>query len=474
MLRPTLMAAALAIALPCLSSGAHADANLDALRAELNQMKQSYEARIQSLENRLKAAELQAGTAEIQAQSAQSQVQAVQAQVEDAAARPSEPTRSNAFNPDISLILQGQYSHLDDRANRSITGFLPSGAEDRVRGFSLSDTELVMSANVDPYFRGFLNAVLGADDTVGVEEAWFQTLGLGQGFSIKGGRFKSAIGYQNEQHPHAWDFATNNLVYEALFGEGYVEDGLQLKWLAPTDIFLEFGTEFGDGGRFPSTAHDSNGFSSYTLFAHVGDDLDVSNSWRAGLSYLHADPQGRTYTGSDLNDVGVSGAFSGSSRTWLADFVWKWAPEGNATQQNFKFSAEYFRRSESGELTCNNAGANPSLCSGGLTGPYSANNQSGFYAQGAYQFMPRWRVGYRYDQLFRGDVSFNGADAGATLGSLADYNPRRNTLMVDYSPSEFSRLRLQYQYDQAQQNIDENQFFVQYIYSLGSHGAHKF
>jgi hypothetical protein len=114
------------------------------------------------------------------------------------------------------------------------------------------------------------------------------------------------------------------------------------------------------------------------------------------------------------------------------------------------------------------------LCSGGISGPYSANHQSGFYAQGAYQFMPRWRVGYRYDQLFRGDAAFNGADAGATLGSLADYNPRRNTLMVDYSPSEFSRLRLQYQLDQAQQNIDENQFFVQYIYSLGSHGAHKF
>jgi hypothetical protein len=474
MLRPTLMAAALAIALPSLPSSAHADTNIDALRAELNQMKQSYEARIQSLEDRLKAAELQANTAETQAQAAQTQVKTVQAQVEEAAARPSEPTRSNAFNPDISLILQGKYSYLDDRANRSITGFLPSGAEDLVRGFSVAETELVMSANVDPYFRGFFNAVLGADDTVGIEEAWFQTTGLGHGFSIKGGRFKSAIGYQNEQHPHAWDFATNNLVYEALFGEGYVEDGLQLKWLAPIDTFLEFGTEFGDGGRFPSTQHDSNGFSSYTLFAHVGDDLDESNSWRAGLSYLHADPQGRTYTGSDLNDIGVTGEFSGSSRTWLADFVWKWAPEGNTTQQNFKFAAEYFQRSESGDLTCNDAGADPGLCSGGISGPYSANHQSGFYAQGAYQFMPRWRVGYRYDQLFRGNASFNGADAGATLGSLADYNPRRNTLMVDYSPSEFSRLRLQYQYDQAQQNIDENQFFVQYIYSLGSHGAHKF
>ena len=100
--------------------------------------------------------------------------------------------------------------------------------------------------------------------------------------------------------------------------------------------------------------------------------------------------------------------------------------------------------------------------------------QSGFYALGVVQFMPHWRMGYRYDQLFRGDVALNGADAGATLASLADYDPHRHSLMLDYSPSEFSRLRLQYTLDQAQQDSDENQFHVQYIYSLGSHGAHKF
>ncbi len=87
------------------------------------------------------------------------------------------------------------------------------------RGFSIDGSELVMSANVDPYFRGYLNAVL--NEAVDVEEAWFQTLGLGHGLTLKGGRFKSGIGYQNEQHPHAWDFATNNLIYDALFGEGY-------------------------------------------------------------------------------------------------------------------------------------------------------------------------------------------------------------------------------------------------------------
>jgi hypothetical protein len=442
MLRPAFLAAALAAASP-----ANADADLDALRAELKEMKSTYEARIQALEARLQKAEDQSADAT--------------AKAEQAAALPQpEPSRSNSFNPDVSLILQGKYAHLEDRTDRAITGFLPSGAEGPSRGFSVDESELVLSASIDPYFRGYFNAVF-ADGDVGVEEAWFQTIGLGQGLSVKGGRFRSGIGYQNEQHPHAWDFATNSLVYEALFGEGYSQDGLQIKWLAPTDTFLEFGAEAGRGGAFPSTERDSNGFSSMALFGHAGDDVGASNSWRAGLSYLYAKPQSRPFDGLDLGEAAVTGDFTGKSRTWLADFVWKWAPNGNSTEQNFKFATEYFQRRESGALD------------GDIYGPYSSD-QSGFYVQGVYQFMPHWRVGYRYDQLFRGDVAINGADAGATLLSLADYDPRRHSLMLDYSPSEFSRLRLQYSLDESQQDVDENQFYVQYIYSLGSHGAHKF
>lgn len=434
MLRPALLAAALTAAFPV-----HADPQLDALRAELQELKTAYEARIQALEARLQKTEAQTAEAAVKADPA--------------------PVRAS-FNPDVSLILQGKYAYLEDRADRGITGFLPSGAEGPSRGFSVDESELVLSASIDPWFRGYLNAVL-ADEAVEVEEVWFQTTGLGQGLSIKGGRFRSAIGYQNEQHPHAWDFATNSLVYDALFGEGYGQNGLQMKWLAPTDTFLEFGAEAGRGGAFPSTERDSNGFPSLALFGHVGDDVGTSHNWRTGLSYLHARPQERAFEGRDLGDVDVTGAFSGKSRTWLADFVWKWAPNGNATQQNFKFAAEYFQRRESGELN------------GDISGSYSAD-QSGVYAQSVYQFMPHWRVGYRYDRLFRGDVVFDGADAGATLASLADYDPRRHSLMLDYSPSEFSRLRLQYSRDEAQQAVDENQFYVQYIYSLGSHGAHKF
>ncbi len=445
MLRPALMVAALAAALP-----AYADTDLDALRAEIQEMKTSYEARIQALESRLQAAE--SNTAVTLPAIATPQGETAQ------------PAR-NAFNPEISFILQGGYAHLKDLPERHITGFLPDGTpEETTRGFSANESELVLSASIDPYFRGYLNAVLN-DGSIGVEEAWFQTLALGRGLTLKGGRFRSGMGYQNEQHPHAWDFATNNLMYEALFGEGYGNDGLQLNWVAPTELFTELGAEIGRGANFPGTDRNQNGIGSYTLYGHVGGDVGNSHSWRGGVSYLSARATDRSGSFMDFADISVDTSFTGDSQTWLADFVWKWAPRGNASVNNFKFAAELFRREEDGSLNCTGG-----MCGAGSPGTYQTT-QYGGYAQGVYQFMPRWRTGYRYDLLDPGS-----RDYGINNAYLprSNYRPTRHALMVDYSPSEFSRLRLQYTKDRASEGQDENQWYVQYIYSLGSHGAHAF
>ena len=449
MLRPTLLVAALAAAFP-----AYADADLDALRAEIKQMKTDYEARIQSLETRLQSAEQQNADAEKTA-------------VAGTAA--STPSSASAFNPEVSLILQGRYAHQRDVPERGITGFLPNGQpEGTTRGFSADESELVISANIDPNFRGYFNAVLN-DGEVGVEEAWFQTLSLNHGLTLKGGRFRSGLGYQNEQHPHAWDFATQNLMYEALFGEAYAQDGLQMKWVAPTDLFTELGAEVGRGANFPGTDRNKNGVGSYTLFGHVGGDIGDSHSWRGGLAYLSTRAAERSGTLSDFAGVPVNTNFTGDSKTWLADFVWKWAPLGNASINNFKFATEVFRRTEEGTLVCDDLNA-PSACSGTVTGPYRTA-QYGGYAQGVYQFMPHWRAGYRYDRLFPNTREFGANDVNLPR---PDYDPTRHSLMVDYSPSEFTRFRVQYSKDRAMQNQDENQWFVQYIYSLGAHGAHSF
>ena len=377
----------------------------------------------------------------------------------------------NAFNPAVSAILNGVYSNLSQDPNTyRINGFVPTMGDVAPprRGFSLGESELGIAANVDHLFRGTLIAAIQPDGSgVEVEEAYIQTLALSRGFSVKAGRFFSAVGYQNQIHAHAWDFTDQPLVMKAFLGGQLNDDGVQVKWVAPTELYVDVGAEFTRGHAFPASDPDRNGAGAVNWFAHLGGDIGASLAWQTGLSYLTTSPRERVY---DDPQSGTSNSFSGASKLWALSGVRKWAPEGNSTVNNFKLQGEYFRRSESGELTFDPAGA-------ALTDGY-ASRQSGWYAQGVYQFMPQWRVGYRYDQLDSGTTSIGLVDSGALTAAdfpvLAGYKPKRHTAMVDWSPSEFSRVRLQLARDYSRQSQPDNQVFLQYIVSLGAHGAHTF
>ncbi len=381
---------------------------------------------------------------------------------------------ANAFNPGISLILQGTAaSSSQDPGAYRIDGFAPSGGGvgPAPRGFGLGESELALSANIDPYFRGQMVASFTPENEVEVEEAFFQTLALGQGFTLKGGRFLSGIGYQNEIHQHAWDFQDAPLAYKAFLGGRLNDDGVQLRWLAPTELFLEFGAELGSGRAFPATPRKRNGANAGSVFAHLGGDIGASTAWRTGLSLLHARPEDRAFEDMDSLGNPVVQSFSGTSKLLIADFVLKWAPNGNATVTNFKLQGEYFRRSESGALSFDNGTA--------FSGDYGSR-QSGWYLQGVYQFMPRWRAGLRYDRLDHGTVANAIVSAGlgpsaADFGALmSEYNPTRTTAMLDWSATEFSRIRLQLAADKSRAGVTDNQVLLQYLYSLGAHGAHTF
>ena len=85
--------------------------------------------------------------------------------------------------------------------------------------------------------------------------------------------------------------------------------------------------------------------------------------------------------------------------------------------------------------------------------------------------MPMWRVGARYDWLDPGRVDYG---SNAAYLSNPSFHPQRSTVMVDWTYSEFSRLRLQFAQAKLREGITDNEFFVQYILTLGAHGAHKF
>jgi hypothetical protein len=462
------MPRALALALlasPCVHAAS--DADLDEIRAQIRELKGSYESRIQALEQRLREAEArppQAAPAPVP--------EPAPAPMASAPASASPSSSLSAFNPAMSAVLQGRYANLSkDPSSFAIAGFAPSGGEAGPgrRGFSLSESELMFTANVDHKFAGTLIAALAPDNTISVEEAYGLFTAAPYGLAPKFGRFFSGIGYMNEQHQHAWDFIDAPLAYQAFLGGQYANDGVQLKWIAPLEHYVEFGGEVGNGSNFPGTPRNKNGVGSGAAYVHTGGDIGTSHSWRAGLSYLHTRAQQRDYDIVNYAGDSLPVTFSGKSNLAIADFVWKWAPNGNPMVTNFKLQGEYFRREEKGDFTYVR---NPDPVINALnTAPGYSTKQSGWYVQGVYQFMPMWRVGARYDQLDQGTIDYGRANPYLPV---SDFTPKRSSVMVDYSPSEFSRLRLQFAQSKTQPGITDNEVFLQYILCLGAHGAHKY
>ena len=424
---------------------------IETLKNDILEMKRDYEARLRALEERVLAAEQRADEAETATQ---------------AETAPEEPTLmetasnavaklSRAFNPAIGAILQGRVAYLQGGGGtRTLPGFPLGGQTERGhQGISLGESEIVFSSNVDDKLYGFLDLSFDQDE-IGVEEAYFETLSLPLGLGVKGGQFLSSIGYHNDRHPHTWDFVDTPLVYEAMLDTSLSDAGVQLSWIAPTDLYVELGGEAFRGDAFPAAGAANHGFGSGTVFAKLAGDVGDSSSWKAGLSYLRGDSDGRESEALDGSPV----FFNGSTDLFIADLVWKWAPLGNFRERNFTFQAEYMHRHDNGHITSDVG-----------SGRYRSQ-QDGFYAQGVYQFMPRWRVGLRYGQLF-GHDEVSGLPAGVLGGNGS--SPWRVSTMLDFSNSEFSRLRLQYSFESGAPD-DDSMVYLQYIISIGAHGAHEF
>ena len=97
------------------------------------------------------------------------------------------------------------------------------------------------------------------------------------------------MGYLNDKHVTAGTFADQALPYSAFMGTQYGDDGIQLRWLAPTDLYVELGAELFRGASYPAAGDAHNGRGTQTVFSKIGGDVGISNSWTAGLSWFNAD-----------------------------------------------------------------------------------------------------------------------------------------------------------------------------------------
>ncbi|OED41682.1 hypothetical protein ACH42_13305 [Endozoicomonas sp. (ex Bugula neritina AB1)] len=357
------------------------------------------------------------------------------------------------FSPDFSMILDGHYKSSS------------SALSETEKGFGLGHTELSISAPVDDLFFGKLTGVVHQHDSkteFELEEAFIQTLSTPMGLSIRAGRFLSNIGYLNSQHSHTDSFTDRPAAYRAMLGAHYYDDGARMEFLMPTDFYWTLGTEAFSGKKMQAP-HFSNPESVgvYTAYTKVGGDIGDSQSWQAGLSYLHnrngIAPVAAAHDHEDHDHHSHSHSHSHSHNAQFtakhlygADFVWKWAPDGNYKYQNIALSGEYLRAQKFTQAENT-----------------KKDYHDGWYLSGVYQFLPQWATGVRYGE-------FN----GTTIHDdhTHDQKLKETELMISWSHSHFSTFRLQYTHQSGEgfDHINNNVITLQYIMSLGAHDAHQF
>jgi len=482
--------------LASLGTPAAAADDVDALKRELEALRDAYEQRIEALERKLESVQQQQT-----------------APAEAAAASAPRARRGISFNPDLSVVIDGAY-YTDDIGGEgselAAQAFRASGAGGGhghghdagghghgvfERGFNLREVEIGLGAAVDPYFDAQSFISISDDGDVELEEAYGRTLSLPAGLQVKFGKFFSDITRHNRLHPHEWDWTDQNLPYQNLFGpEANLRDlGAQLTWLAPAPFYAQFGAEVFQGeqdafGAFvddeareeaaaeidealgnPGIDEDALGLSGeessprlLTAFARFGPDLGPRHglqlgAWGARIAQ-HQEIQ-------ELEEPDEALVLQGDGYMWGLDAVYKYSAGRSHRHGDLVLQGEYLYQKLDTRVTFSaedpaSVGESRELVTDGL------------YVQGWYGVWPRWRIGARYDVLGLTNEVRRG---GTVLEDLDDSS--RLSLALTWTPTEFSRLRLQGNFADILTEDGSRSFdgvFLQYSLTYGSHPAHRF
>ncbi|MBQ9272075.1 MAG: carbohydrate porin [Alphaproteobacteria bacterium] len=180
----------------------------------------------------------------------------------------------SAFNPYISVVLNGAYNYYSNK-NKAISGFqIGEEGESPDKGFSLGESEINIGANVDDKFLANLTAAVvseDGDDKIELEEAFIQSIGLPYGITATAGRLKPVFGYLNEKHAHTDEFADRPLPYRVFLNNAYKDDGAQVSVVLQADFYAEIGGGLYKGGYFPASSEGS-GDGAANAYVKIGGD----------------------------------------------------------------------------------------------------------------------------------------------------------------------------------------------------------
>ena len=357
-----------------------------------------------------------------------------------------------------TLVAVGTSTATDDELRQ-----LEAGAHDPDRrGFTLQQAELSLTGAVDPYLNGEAHIVY-VPDGVELEEAFFTTQSLPHGLQLRGGYFFTEFGLINPVHPHAWDWLDQPIINSRLFGgDGLRSPGAQLAWLTPLPWFSELhvGVQNANEGEttFSFISGESiGGWPPVDRSVHSLEDLLYLARWNHSWSLTD-----------DLTALaGVSGLYGPNSSssdgdTWIygADFKVRWRPA-----DNFRGWPFFLWQSEASKRDYSVDPVAPGNAPARLLRDY------GFYTQFLYGFRYGWGVGLRYEY-----ATGNGESLGGRNSDPFRDDRHRVSPLVVWHPTEYSRFRLQYNYDNAAhlEDNDAHSVWLGAEILYGAHPAHKY
>src|SRR5437667_269823 len=452
---------------------------LEDLKKQMLQMEEQFRQLQRQIEKLEKQAAPSGATGQPQAAdpAIQKKIQEVEAKA-NAALEASKKTFVSQFNPAISLGIdtigsyksnaQGFNPGNGPQAGARINNARPAGAD-----FNLRSAELFISADVDPFARAYATINASADAanndeaTLSVEEAAIVTTRLPYNLTIRGGRFFADFGVLPHRHDHDLPFVDRPPSLAAFVGGEAQTNGVEVSWLAPTPFFLRASGTVGNklGADFRDGVSDVNSrpIKGLTYMGRLQTYFDINDDNNVELGGSIAETP-------NAEDVTNSGRFE--RRLVGMDFKYRWYPLGYGVRQSLTVAGELLH--DLGEADPVNGGPRRDIFGNAVR-----QGAWGGYVYAEYRLSKQWRPGVRFDyfQLQSEPLLVTNPftlQPASTLNATGHRTDNRTwTAYLTWFPSEFQRLRLQYNRSDRGNAQDANEFFLQWTAFLGSH-SHGF
>ncbi len=336
---------------------------------------------------------------------------------------------------------------------------LKGGEHDpRKRGFTLQQAELQLNGEVDKWFtaQGVLVTFLDPEEgetIFEIEEAFLQSQNLPYELQLRAGHYFTEFGRVNPLHPHAWDWQDQPVILSRVFGaEGMRAPGMRLAWLAPTHQYLEFfvGAQNGNGETMTSFLANDESYEERSIGGRFFDQDTVGVRSASDMVWtgrvattFELDEQRRLGFGASV--AAGANATGGDTVITGVDFAYQWRPEDYLPGDAFvRFQGEYIYRTFDAEAQ---EDTSDPLATYGL--PQASLRDHGGYLYGLVGWDNGFAAGLRCDYATGSGQSYRGGGVFSREQDPFRADRLRISPMVQYQVSPFTRMRLQYDYDDS-------------------------